>query len=128
MSNCPECGGKLGVKATKCRCGWVLPGAAREVATPAAVIPCCYSGCPEGAICRVPTKTGWANVCKTHYGQVEIVRQASNSPTVIEARKAYEKSALYQRLKSGDHVPGSIGALLPKREREAGEDEEELAA
>lgn len=29
-------------------------------------IACCFSGCPNSAIIRTRTKTGWANVCADH--------------------------------------------------------------
>lgn len=97
-NTCPECAGKLGVKATKCRCGWVMPGTPRDVAGPApVVIACCYSNCIEGAICRVWTKTGWANVCRTHYPRIEIEPRRSGSWYEMDCREAYQKSYAYRR-------------------------------
>lgn len=30
-------------------------------------VDCAYAGCQRGAITRVLTKTGWANMCQQHY-------------------------------------------------------------
>jgi len=99
LNNCPECSGKLGNKATRCRCGWTQPGAPREVSGAPArpLIPCCFQNCLEGALVRVWTKTGWANVCVTHYPKIETVLRKVDSWQTLEVRKAYEASADYRR-------------------------------
>ena len=84
MDKCPECGGKLGVEAIKCRCGWSAASQVREPRT----VPCCFVGCIEKAMCRVWTKTGWADVCVTHYQEIEIVPRPVHSPAVDEIRKS----------------------------------------
>ena len=126
-SACPDCGGKIGIKATRCRCGWKMPGTPQRNDRPIQpAIQCCFQGCAEASICRIFTKTGWANVCRTHYPQVKESPKGYgyDSPTVVEARKAYERSPLYRRLKGGEAVPGTIGAIVP---RQPGEDAEEPA-
>ena len=77
----------------------------------------------EGAICRLWTATGWANVCRSHYSKVETVPRRSESLTVREIREAYLKSAHARR---GGSIPPAqvIGELLP---REPGDDREDLA-
>ena len=120
---CPDCGGSLGTKATRCRCGW--RASISVDAVPRFSISCCYETCLEGAICRVPTKTGWANVCRTHYPDIEIVRKRSNSAVVQEIRQAYEGSFAF-RHKGQLHISRSLPG---QRERQPGEDrEEDLAA
>ena len=115
--NCPDCGAVLGKGAYKCRCGW--KSASQE--PPARRIDCCYIGCIEPALVRVPTATGWGNVCLIHYPLIEIKRKRSESLTVREIREAYLKS---RHAKRGGSLPPakSIGEMLP---REPGEDLEE---
>ena len=106
-AKCPDCGGKLGVKAVKCRCGWVMLGAPRDSNTPPVkVIACCFDGCPEGAICRIFTKTGWANVCRTHYPALarEAPGYAPRSLAAEETRKIYERSYHYRQKHGGRPV------------------------
>lgn len=31
------------------------------------IIDCAHEGCGQGAVCRIPTKTGWAKLCLEHY-------------------------------------------------------------
>jgi len=134
---CVECGGKLGVKATKCRCGWVMPGAPRDAgAPPPVLIACCFANCPEGAICRMYTKTGWANVCLTHYPKLETVPLRSNAPHIAAARKAYEGSFHYQQRHDGEAprqkdrtaIDAELAAMRTKMAefRQPGQDDEEL--
>ena len=52
------------------------------------IVPCCYVGCGVKAMCRVWTKTGWANVCIPHYSEIEIIPREIHSPAVEEIRKA----------------------------------------
>jgi len=139
VSNCPECNGALGTRATKCRCGWKMPGTAQSF-EPKAHIDCCYAGCTEGAICKVFTKTGWANVCNTHYPKLARenakLSYSSDSPACIEGRKAWENSPDY-RAKHGlpakkrdDALEAELAAMKDRMAafREPGEDlEEELA-
>jgi len=113
-SKCGDCGGKLGVKATKCRCGWVMPGAPRDsTARPVRVISCCFSSCLDGAICRIFTKTGWANVCRGHYRQV--AREAGGymprSETAAAIRKIYEGSYHYRRKHGQEKSPAERSQL-----------------
>jgi len=106
--NCPECGAPIGKGAYKCRCGW------KGSASPSFVsaIACAYLPCEKPALCRVFTKTGWANVCTDHYGTAQFTRPVANSPVVEEVLKAYHKSKAYAQ----------------KMGRDPGEDDEELAA
>lgn len=101
---CGDCGGKLGVRATRCRCGWVMPGAPRDVnAPPVKIIACCFSNCSDNAICRIFTSTGWANVCLAHYPQVARNEKSYsyNSPACVDARKVYEGSFHYRQKHGG---------------------------
>jgi hypothetical protein len=44
LKNCPDCGGDLGRAASKCRCGWIAPGAKPfngQAGTPCAADPNC---------------------------------------------------------------------------------------
>jgi len=104
---------------------------------PVKVIACCWSSCLEGAICRVFTKTGWANVCRTHYPKIELSDKsyAGDSLVMKEIREAYHESYTYKRFKAGDMPAGLIGNLIPSATarkhgedptREPGQDEEEL--
>lgn len=34
-----------------------------------AVLPCSHQDCRIPAMCRIKTKTGWANMCNKHYDQ-----------------------------------------------------------
>ena len=138
---CGDCGGKLGVKATKCRCGWVMPGAPRDAGTPLpVVIACCYSNCAEGAICRVFTPTGWANVCRTHYPTIELSKKsyAPANRAVSEGRKAYEGSFHYRQRHGGEAPRAADRSALEteleevrrkmaeSRARQPGQDDEEM--
>lgn len=98
MSECSQCGGKLGVKATRCRCGWVMPGAARADYVPEKIISCCFANCLEGARCRVYTKTGWANVCLTHYQKIDRVPQPRTmTPFAVACQQAWQNSYEYRK-------------------------------
>ncbi len=55
------------------------------------VIPCCYVVCGVKAMCRVWTKTGWANVCVPHYSMIEIIPREVHSPAVDEIRRSVNK-------------------------------------
>lgn len=57
-----------------------------EVA-PIAKAPCCYQNCTVGALCRVWTKTGWADVCLDHYKVIETAPQPCNSLLAREIRE-----------------------------------------
>lgn len=107
-SNCPECGGRLGVAALRCRCGWSAAGAAAISHTPALQRPsiqCCFEGCPNPANVRLFTKTGWVNVCarvdpndKTsvyHYEKIERAARRSDNPRSEELREAWRKSPAF---------------------------------
>jgi len=63
--NCPDCGSSIGAGAYKCRCGW--KASASESSQPMMRIECAYSSCLQGAIAKVKTNTGWANLCIGHY-------------------------------------------------------------
>jgi len=114
---CANCKRRLRQDATSCVCG-KFEGQS-QIMRP--VIACCFQGCADGAICRLWTKTGWANVCRTHYGKVETVPRKVESVVTLEIREAYEKSAHFRRQHGGEAVPGTIGAALP---REPGSDDD----
>ena len=63
---CPDCKGEIG-RAIYCGCGWKktslrVVGGVQDVR-------CAHSECGIDAMCRVKTKTGWANLCWQHYDQ-----------------------------------------------------------
>lgn len=95
-SACPDCGGKIGVKATRCRCGWKMLGTPQQNdALRRPHIQCCFADCTNSANVRIWTKTGWANVCARvnagevgvfHYEQVERAPRVSHTPHLEEIR------------------------------------------
>ena len=101
---CDRCKRRLKADAMSCVCGWSASGATDFA--PRAVIACCFSNCAEGAICRVFTPTGWANVCKSHYPKIELSKKsyAPTNQAVLEGRRAYEGSFHY-RQKYGGEAP-----------------------
>mgnify|MGYP001594691050 CR=1 FL=1 len=89
---CSNCKRRLRMNATSCLCGKFM--GTPEIATH---IDCCFVGCIESSICGVPTVTGWANVCRTHYPEVEIKRRPTVNLATREIRAAYEKSQHYRQ-------------------------------
>ena len=62
---CPKCDRELPVTAVKCRCGWLA-----AKADPARV-ECEYTlGCPDNAILKEKTVTGWIKICEKHSMQL----------------------------------------------------------
>jgi hypothetical protein len=57
---------------------------------------CCFEGCSTPALCRVPTISGWANVCEYHYPKVDKHVRIGNSPLVDEVLKAYKNSQAWK--------------------------------
>ena len=122
-SACPDCGGKIGIKATRCRCGWKMPGSAQQNETPRRPhIQCCVEGCPNSANVRVWTKTGWANVCARvnasdigtfHYEQIQQVPRVTHNPYLDALRAA--------RRNGPKNIPEAIGNIIP---REPGADDD----
>lgn len=62
---CPECKDELGARATYCQCGWKK--SAQRAQPPAVHISCAHADCGIRAMCKIKTKTGWANLCWQHY-------------------------------------------------------------
>ena len=69
MSQCPDCGGKLGTGAMKCRCGWGKP----MLPTSAPNVDPGHIQCADDSSCRKPGRM-WvegmeakARVCVEHY-------------------------------------------------------------
>jgi hypothetical protein len=103
-------------------------------------VQCCFAMCPAPAIMRVRTKTGWANVCEKH--EIEIrnreVRQWLRSVGLErepgESMKAWmartiawlKANAEKQKRVRGFKSAGSL--LVVPRQREPGDDDEEVAA
>lgn len=112
MSDCPQCKRRLGAK-TSCRCGYVMLGGSTSApgAPPVKMISCCIDMCHEGAICRIFTDTGWANVCRSHYPSIARAAKSYsyNSAACAAGRKAYEGSYHY-RQKHGGASKGSEDA------------------
>lgn len=116
-SECPDCKRRLGAKTT-CRCGWVMPGTAAG-APSRPMIACCYAECIAGALCRVWTKTGWANVCLTHYPKIDRAdRPTGKSWFEIECRTAYEKSHDYRKRHGGQKVDSGAAEIRKQVEAE----------
>lgn len=105
---CTSCKRRLKADAVTCLCGWSATGSQAV----RAVIACCVEMCPEGAICRIFTKTGWANVCRTHYPTIERASYSVNSPVMKAARAAYEKSYDYRRRHGLEKVAPSDRSAL----------------
>lgn len=64
--NCNKCGASLHDDATSCGCGWkkLKPKFEDKLDQP---VPCAHEDCNISALCRIKTKTGWANLCWQHY-------------------------------------------------------------
>lgn len=105
------------------------------VETPRPHIECCYANCMECAVCRVWTKTGWANVCLIHYPKIEIEPRRTNSWYEMDCREAYSKSPHYRKIHGGaapakESVPRLDAELADMKARMAlsrtpGEDDEQ---
>jgi hypothetical protein len=66
---CQKCGGTLADNATYCGCGWRKRSASNGDTEYQAPVPCAHNGCGIDAMCRIKTKTGWANLCWHHYDE-----------------------------------------------------------
>ena len=123
---CTKCNRRLRASAVSCLCGWSV---SQSTGQAKAFIACCFSGCLEGAICSIPTKTGMANICRTHYVRVERYVAPSDTPYAVECREAYRRSPAYQRQQMGGYS-GNIGASLTGTSagptRQPGQDDDEL--
>lgn len=125
MTQCPECGVKMGAGSVRCRCGWSIKK------SPLSEIPqiradCAVSGCGALTMVREKTSTGWANFCEHHYIEYhhriaeDRVRNELGLLTVEEMKAHCRKKVktIFKSVRSGNHVV----------EREPGQDDEELAA
>lgn len=63
---CPDCKQELGNRATYCPCGWRKAQSRTDKPEPV-YVPCAYADCGIAAMCKIKTKTGWANLCWQHY-------------------------------------------------------------
>jgi len=61
---CPECHTQLHHTARYCGCGWKRDN---PFNAPTPIVDCSHMGCRSPAMCKIKTKTGWANLCHTHY-------------------------------------------------------------
>lgn len=111
---CPDCGSGLGSKAIRCRCGWSAVGGS---IVPLPHIACSYMGCGTSAVCRVWTKTGWANVCLKHYEVIETVKRPSINLTTQEIKERYAARYIPQikaeRIPGADDEQKSVSDLIP---------------
>lgn len=98
---CVRCKRRIEAAAISCVCGWT-----ESQSTNRQHIDCCMDGCQRGALVRVFTKTGWANVCETHYPEVDVEPRVNRNPTCEAIREAYRKSAKFGQI---NNVP------LPRR-------------
>jgi hypothetical protein len=116
LTACPDCGSSLGRGASKCRCGW--KASAAYLSAPKAN--CAYVGCLIPALLRKRVETGWANFCEYHYIQDHTQRAA----------KWCEDNGLHttqQKIEFCRRMAGTLFRPIPK-DREPGQDDEELAA
>lgn len=65
--SCPKCHDTLQIDARACQCGWTLKSAAPKEEKERPVVHCAHETCDLPAICKIKTKTGWANLCEPHY-------------------------------------------------------------
>lgn len=71
MADCPKCKSEIG-NSTYCGCGW---RGRKQVAESSdelhanAFVDCAHMDCRLPAMCKIQTKTGWANLCTKHYDQ-----------------------------------------------------------
>ena len=65
--DCPRCKTSIPDTARNCSCGWRKRGNVTDAYETSPVVDCAHANCSAPAICRIKTKTGWANVCKNHY-------------------------------------------------------------
>ena len=70
---------------------------------PEPFIQCCFQNCTERATIRMHTKTGWANVCRTHYPHLERAPVIARNPTVDAIREKYRRSFAFNKTRE----PGS---------------------
>lgn len=61
---CPECHTALHPRARYCGCGWKYNA---NTSQPVVTIDCSHQGCNQPAMCKIQTRTGWANFCAFHY-------------------------------------------------------------
>ena len=71
---CPKCPADLAENATYCGCGWKKLQPRFEHSRDPDVS-CAHEDCGIAAMCKVQTKTGWANLCWQHYDS-HFARQA----------------------------------------------------
>jgi hypothetical protein len=74
---CPECKTQLGLRAAYCGCGWRKTAPKREYSQDASC-PCAHEGCGIAAMAKVKVKTGWANLCWSHYDEHYRIEALSN--------------------------------------------------
>lgn len=119
---CPQCKGEIG-GAAYCGCGWKRTRSAKG-AEPFQFIQCAHMACGVSANVKVKTPTGWANFCPHHYDVYFLDR----------AEETCRKLGLDTVEKKREYVRDSIRKLAAKwkpdynRQREPGDDDEEMAA
>jgi hypothetical protein len=81
---------------------------------PERIIDCCIGLCSQRAVCRVWTKTGWANVCTAHYRVIETVPRRSESPLLEQMRKGvrFRTKAKQTREPGSDDEPQKLDEIL----------------
>ena len=123
-NQCPECFASIVKDPSQCkRCGWTRPPAARAEGGPAKLQIACYIPmCDAPAACSITIKGERFNACRGHYAAApKIDRPVTSSPTVVSIRREYERSYHFRGGKTGSAMK-TMGAMLPARERQPGEE------
>jgi hypothetical protein len=141
---CPSCDAALSNKATRCVCGW------RQVAErpERRHVPCAFDGCLNEGLHRVrigpriPGKErhNWANVCSEHdvaivqkeaddwLRSVGLERQPDETMKAWMARTIAWLKANGEKQKRVRGFKSAADLLVSQRQREPGDDDEEVAA
>lgn len=93
---------------------------------------CAYAACPKDAAVKILTKTGWANVCKDHYGAYHLAASkaytAERGLKVVGDMRHWIKDRDVGKGKMHGAFKEAFEANKPMRlrERVPGEDDEPL--
>lgn len=125
---CNQCGATLHDGATFCGCGWKKFAKKSNDYNDFPRVACAHETCGIAAMCRIQTKTGWANLCWRHYDEyfsnqaidnldkygMEIQPDETREEHVLRMRR-FVKDGVKQ---FGNKVKAEREALL-KRQRDA---------
>lgn len=85
--------------------------------------PCAHEGCNHLSICRIKTTLGWANVCDDHY--YFHYRDIARKYCQERGLDTHEKQVEF--IKTTLRSPGFMRPKPPARQREPGDDDEDVA-